>query len=269
MTQHLMTNYHDLMRHILLNGTKKGDRTGTGTLSIFGPQLEFDLSERLPVVTTKRIHLKSVIHELIWFLSGDTNTQYLKENKVRIWDAWADENGDLGPVYGAQWRRWKGTDGTPIDQISQIIDSLKNNPNSRRILLNAWNVGQLSEMALPPCHLLAQFYVCNGKLSCKTYQRSVDVFLGLPFNITSYAILTNLIAQVAGLSVDKLIISMGDTHLYLNHLDQAREQLSREPLEPPVLWLNPDIKDIDDFTFDDIQVRDYKHHPTIKAPIAV
>jgi len=234
--------YLTLLEHILNNGTKKEDRTGTGTLSVFGYQMRFDLSKGFPLVTTKKIHLRSVIYELLWFLKGDTNIHYLQEHKVRIWNEWADESGDLGPIYGFQWRSWRKRDGTTIDQISQAIETIKSNPNSRRIIVSAWNVGELEEMALPPCHILFQFYVADGKLSCQLYQRSADVFLGVPFNIASYSLLTSMIAQVCNLGVGEFIHTLGDAHLYLNHIDQAKLQLSREPFPLPQLRLNPDVK---------------------------
>ena len=264
-----MEQYLTLLEHILNNGTKKEDRTGTGTLSVFGYQMRFDLSKGFPLVTTKKIHLRSVIYELLWFLKGDTNIHYLQEHKVRIWNEWADESGDLGPIYGFQWRSWRKRDGTTIDQISQAIETIKSNPNSRRIIVSAWNVGELEEMALPPCHILFQFYVADGKLSCQLYQRSADVFLGVPFNIASYSLLTSMIAQVCNLGVGEFIHTLGDAHLYLNHIDQAKLQLSREPFPLPQLRLNPDVKNIFDFTYEDIEVLDYQFHPHIKAQVSV
>ena len=264
-----MKQYHDLLSHILENGTQKGDRTGTGTLSVFGYQMRFDLSEGFPLLTTKKLHLRSILHELLWFLKGDTNIAYLKENNVSIWDEWADENGNLGPVYGHQWRSWPGKDGETIDQIKNLVQQIKTNPNSRRLIVSAWNVADVDKMALPPCHCLFQFYVANGKLSCQLYQRSADVFLGVPFNIASYAILTMMIAQVCDLEPGEFIHSFGDTHLYSNHLDQAREQLSRDFRPLPQLKLNSSVKDIFDFTFEDFELLNYDPHPHIKAAVAV
>ena len=264
-----MEEYLKLMRRVLEEGVDKGDRTGTGTLSVFGHQMRFDLSEGFPAVTTKKLHFRSIIHELLWFLSGQTNVNYLKENGVRIWNEWADEEGNLGPVYGKQWRTWETNDGQVIDQIKTALDMIKNNPNSRRIVVSAWNVGELDDMALMPCHAFFQFYVADGKLSCQLYQRSADVFLGVPFNIASYAILTHMMAQVSELEVGDLVHTIGDAHLYKNHLDQTTEQLQRKPFKLPTLWLNPEIKDIDAFGFEDIEIRDYESHPGIKAPIAV
>lgn len=265
-----MQQYLELMQRILDEGEEKGDRTGTGTISVFGHQMRFDLSKGFPMVTTKKLHLKSIVHELLWFLAGDTNIAYLKENGVRIWDAWADDNGDLGPVYGKQWRKWESKDGRVIDQVAQAIEMINNNPNSRRIIVSAWNVGELDEMALMPCHAFFQFHVANGKLNCQLYQRSADVFLGVPFNIASYAILTHMIAQVCNLEAGTFVHTIGDAHLYTNHLEQTKLQLSRTPIEPlPTLKLNPNIKNIDDFTYEDIEVVGYEHHPHIKAPIAV
>ena len=264
-----MHTYLDLLRRILDEGVESVDRTGTGTLSVFGHQMRFDLSQGFPAVTTKKLHWPSIIHELLWFLSGDTNVRYLQENKVRIWNEWADENGDLGPVYGKQWRQWVSNDGRIIDQIEQAIELIKTNPSSRRILVSAWNVGELEEMALMPCHAFFQFYVRDGKLSCQLYQRSADAFLGVPFNISSYALLTCLIAQVCGLGVGEFIWTGGDCHLYLNHLEQAREQISREPLPLPILKLDQSVKSIDDFTSDHIIVEGYQHHPHISAPISI
>jgi thymidylate synthase len=264
-----MKQYLDLMRHVRDHGTRKEDRTGTGTVSVFGYQMRFDLSEGFPLVTTKKIHLRSILHELLWFLQGDTNIRYLHENKVTIWDEWADENGDLGPVYGHQWRSWPTADGRRIDQISQVIDQLRNNPDSRRIIVSAWNVGDIENMALPPCHAFFQFYVADGKLSCQLYQRSADIFLGVPFNIASYALLLLMMAQVSGLQAGDFIHTFGDAHLYLNHLEQTDLQLSRTPHAAPVMQLNPDIKDLFDFSFDDFELTNYDPHPHIKAPVAV
>jgi thymidylate synthase len=264
-----MDAYLDLMRHILDHGVDKGDRTGTGTKSVFGYQMRFDLSEGFPMVTTKKLHLPSIVHELLWFLKGDTNVKYLQDNGVRIWNEWADEQGDLGPVYGKQWRKWEANDGRIIDQIKGAIDQIKNNPNSRRIIVSAWNVGELDDMALMPCHAFFQFHVADEKLNCQLYQRSADVFLGVPFNIASYALLTHMMAQVCDLKPGTFVHTLGDAHLYNNHLDQARLQISRTPLPLPKLELNPNVKDIDEFTYDDITVVGYEHHPHIKAPISV
>jgi len=264
-----MKQYHDLMQHILDNGVQKGDRTGTGTISVFGYQMRFDLAEGFPVVTTKKLHLRSIIHELLWFLKGETNIKYLKENGVSIWDEWADENGELGPVYGSQWRNWPTPDGQHIDQISQIIDQIKNTPNSRRIMVSAWNVSDVPNMALPPCHALFQFYVADGKLSCQLYQRSADVFLGVPFNIASYALLTMMVAQVCDLEPGDFIHTLGDAHLYSNHLEQTELQLSREHYPLPKMKINPDVKNIFDFKFEDFELINYQYHPHIKAPVAV
>jgi thymidylate synthase len=264
-----MKAYLDLLQHVLDNGVDRGDRTGTGTRSVFGHQVRYDLRESFPLLTTKKLHLRSIIHELLWFISGDTNIKYLKDNNVKIWDEWADENGDLGPVYGKQWRRWESKDGKIIDQITELVEQIKTNPQSRRLLVNAWNVGEVNEMALPPCHCLFQFYVANGELSCQLYQRSADIFLGVPFNIASYAIFTHMIAQVCGLKVGEFVHTLGDAHIYHNHFDQAKEQLSRAPMELPQLELNPDIKDLFDFKFEDIKITGYESHPSIKAPIAV
>jgi len=264
-----MKPYLDLMRHVLDHGTRKDDRTGTGTLSVFGWQMRYDLAQGFPLVTTKKCHLRSIIHELLWFLRGDTNTAYLKENGVSIWDEWADANGNLGPVYGYQWRSWPTPDGGHIDQIRQVIETLKNNPDSRRIIVSAWNVADLDKMALAPCHAFFQFYVADGKLSCQLYQRSADIFLGVPFNIASYALLTVMMAQVTGLQPGDFVHTLGDAHLYLNHLDQAREQLSREPRALPSLRLNPAVTDLFAFKFDDFTLEGYDPHPAIKAPVAV
>ncbi|MDJ1471648.1 thymidylate synthase [Cytophagaceae bacterium DM2B3-1] len=264
-----MQQYHDLMRHILEHGARKEDRTGTGTLSVFGYQMRFDLNEGFPLVTTKKVHMKSVVYELLWFLKGDTNIKYLKDNGVSIWDEWADANGELGPVYGKQWRSWEAAEGKVIDQISDVIAQIKKNPDSRRLIVSAWNVGEISQMALMPCHALFQFYVANGKLSCQLYQRSADVFLGVPFNIASYALLTHMIAQVCNLQVGDFIWTGGDTHLYLNHLEQVELQLSRDIRPLPTLKINPDVKDIFAFNYEDIIVENYNPHPGIKAPVAV
>lgn len=264
-----MQQYHQLLQHILDHGVRKDDRTGTGTLSVFGYQMRFNLAEGFPVVTTKKVHLKSVIHELLWFIKGDTNIAYLKENGVSIWDEWADENGNLGPVYGYQWRSWPTTTGESIDQLAQVIHTLKHNPDSRRIMVSAWNVEHIPSMKLPPCHALFQFYVANGKLSCQLYQRSADVFLGVPFNIASYALLTAMVAQVCGLQPGEFIWTGGDTHIYTNHLEQVNTQLSREAKPLPQLWLNPEVSDLFAFTYDDIKVLNYDPHPAIKAPVAV
>lgn len=264
-----LKNYLDLLQDILDTGVHKGDRTGTGTQSVFGRQLRYDLSEGFPLVTTKRIHLKSVIHELLWFLSGDTNISYLKENGVKIWDDWADENGDLGPVYGSQWRTWEAPNGEKIDQIAAVIDSIKNNPDSRRHLVSAWNVAEINNMKLPPCHFAFQFYVAEGKLSCMLTMRSVDTFLGLPFNIASYALLTHMIAQQCDLEVGEFIWSGGDVHIYSNHVEQVKTQLEREPFALPKLVIKRKPDSIFDYTFDDFEFENYQHHPGIKAPIAV
>lgn len=264
-----MKQYLDLLSHILENGNEKTDRTGTGTKSVFGYQMRFDLQKGFPLLTTKKLHTRSIFHELLWFLKGDTNIKYLHDNKVTIWDEWADENGDLGPVYGKQWRAWQGADGKIIDQISQLIHQIKNTPDSRRMLVSAWNVGEVEQMALPPCHIVFQFYVANNKLSCQLYQRSADVFLGVPFNIASYALLTEMLAQVCGLEAGEFIHTLGDAHLYLNHIEQAKLQLSRTPYELPKLKLNPDVKDIFDFTYEDIKIENYVSHPHIKAEVAV
>ena len=264
-----MQVYHDLLRHILANGTKKADRTGTGTLSVFGYQMRFPLEQGFPLVTTKKLHLRSIIHELLWFLKGETNIQYLKENKVSIWDEWADANGNLGPVYGKQWRSWETADGRTIDQISNVIYQIKTTPDSRRLLVVAFNPGDVEKMALPPCHAFFQFYVANGKLSCQLYQRSADVFLGVPFNIASYALLTHMIAQVCGLGVGDFVHTLGDAHLYLNHLEQTQEQLRRTPKTLPRLRLNPAVTNIFDFKFEDIEIVEYDPHPAIKAEVSV
>lgn len=277
-----MKQYLDLLHRVRQSGDIKGDRTGTGTRSLFGHQMRFDLRQGFPLVTTKKVHLKSVIHELLWFLSGDTNTRYLKENGVRIWDEWADDQGDLGPVYGYQWRSWPAPDGRAIDQVSQVVAQIRNNPDSRRIIVSAWNPADLPDesispqanvaagrMALAPCHAFFQFYVCNGRLSCQLYQRSADIFLGVPFNIASYALLTMMVAQVCGLEPGEFIHTLGDAHLYSNHLEQAEEQLSRKPYDLPRIELNPDVKDIFAFRYEDFTLSGYEHHPHIKAPIAV
>lgn len=264
-----MKQYLDLMRHVYENGTVKEDRTGTGTKSVFGHQLRFDLSEGFPIVTTKKCHLRSIIIELLWFLKGDTNIKYLKDNRVSIWNEWADENGDLGPVYGEQWRSWKTADGNTIDQITNVVDQIKNNPDSRRLMVVAFNPGLVDQMALPPCHAFFQFYVANGKLSCQLYQRSADIFLGVPFNIASYALLTMMIAQVAGLEVGDFVHTFGDAHLYSNHIEQTELQLSRTPYKLPEMKINPEIKDIFDFTIEDFELIGYECDPHIKAPVAV
>ena len=259
----------DLLQYVLDRGVKKSDRTGTGTLSVFGYQMRFNLMDGFPLLTTKKLHLKSVLYELLWFLRGESSIKFLKEHDVRIWDEWADINDELGPIYGVQWRNWRTADGEVIDQISQVIDQIKRNPNSRRLIVNAWNVGEIGMMALPPCHLLFQFYVVDGKLSCQFYQRSADVFLGVPFNIASYALLTMMVAQVCNLGLGDLIQVLGDTHLYLNHLDQARLQLTREPFPLPTMNLNPAVSDILNFTFEDFELINYQSHPHIKAEISV
>ncbi|MFV1998009.1 MAG: thymidylate synthase [Acidiferrobacterales bacterium] len=264
-----MQQYLDLMRHVLEHGVKKEDRTGTGTISVFGYQSRYNLQQGFPLVTTKKLHLRSILHELLWFLRGDTNTRYLKDNGVGIWDEWADENGNLGPVYGAQWRSWPTASGESIDQISQIISQIKNNPDSRRIIVSAWNVGEIENMALPPCHAFFQFYVAKGKLSCQLYQRSADIFLGVPFNIASYALLTMMVAQVTGLEPGDFVHTLGDAHLYQNHLTQTREQLGRAPRNLPTMTLNPQRNSIFDFVFDDFTMTNYDPHPHIKAPVAV
>ena len=264
-----MKAYLELLKDILDNGVERSDRTGTGTLSVFGRQIRFDLSKGFPIVTTKKLHLRSIIHELLWFLNGDTNVKYLNDNRVKIWDEWADENGDLGRIYGKQWRSWETLNGDVIDQISNVIDSIKNNPDSRRHIVTAWNPADLPNMALSPCHCLFQFYVANGKLSCQLYQRSADTFLGVPFNIASYALLTMMIAQVCDLEVGEFIHTFGDTHLYLNHLEQTKLQLTREPKQLPTMLINPNVKDIFSFKYEDFELVDYNSHPTIKAPISV
>ncbi len=264
-----MQQYLQLMRHVLAHGHKKTDRTGTGTLSVFGYQMRFNMADGFPLVTTKKCHLKSIVHELLWFLRGDTNIQYLKDHGVSIWDEWADENGDLGPVYGRQWRAWTGADGQIIDQIQQVIEQIKKTPDSRRMIVSAWHVSELNKMKLPPCHAMFQFYVAAGKLSCQLYQRSADVFLGVPFNIASYALLTMMIAQVCDLQAGEFVHTFGDAHLYLNHIQQAQTQLSREPRQLPVMQLNPAVTDIFDFRYKDFALKDYHPYPAIKAPIAV
>jgi thymidylate synthase len=264
-----MQQYHTLLQHILDNGTEKGDRTGTGTLSVFGYQMRFDLQEGFPLVTTKKVHLKSIVHELLWFLKGETNIAYLKEHGVSIWDEWADERGELGPVYGSQWRSWPTPEGGKIDQIAKVVEQIKRNPDSRRLMVSAWNVAEIDQMKLPPCHALFQFYVADGKLSCQLYQRSADVFLGVPFNIASYALLTQMIAQVCGLQPGEFIWTGGDTHLYTNHLEQTRLQLSRELRPLPVMQLNPEVQSIFDFKYEDFTLQGYDPHPAIKAQVAV
>ncbi len=264
-----MRQYHDLLRHVLENGAKKEDRTGTGTLSVFGYQMRFNLSEGFPLVTTKKVHLKSIVHELLWFLKGSTNIAYLKENGVGIWDEWADEKGNLGPVYGKQWRSWSAPDGQTIDQLAQVIQQLQHNPDSRRIIVSAWNVADIPQMKLPPCHALFQFYVADDKLSCQLYQRSADIFLGVPFNIASYALLTLMLAQTCNLQPGEFIWTGGDTHLYSNHLEQAQLQLSREPRPLPQMKLNPDVTSVFDFRYEDFMLENYDPHPAIKAPVAV
>ncbi len=264
-----MKQYLELMRHVRDHGTRKEDRTGTGTVSVFGYQMRFDLADGFPLVTTKKLHLRSIIHELLWFLKGDTNIRYLQDNKVSIWDEWADENGDLGPVYGSQWRSWPAADGRHIDQVSQVIDQIRNNPDSRRIIVSAWNVGEIDNMALPPCHAFFQFYVANGRLSCQLYQRSADIFLGVPFNVASYALLLQMMAQVTGLEAGDFVHTFGDAHLYLNHLEQTDLQLARTPHALPKMRINPDVQDLFAFTFDDFELVGYDPQPHIKAPVAV
>jgi len=261
--------YLELLRHVLEHGTEKADRTGTGTRSVFGWQMRFDLREGFPLVTTKKLHLRSIVHELLWFLRGETNIAYLRDNKVSIWDEWADERGELGPVYGKQWRRWNGGDGSEIDQVRWVVDEIRRNPDSRRLIVSAWNVADLPKMALMPCHTLFQFYVADGRLSCQLYQRSGDIFLGVPFNIASYALLTHMVAQACGLGVGDFVHTLGDAHLYANHFEQAREQLARTPRPLPTLKLNPAIDDLFEFTFDDIVIEGYDPLPAIKAPVAV
>ena len=264
-----MKQYLDLLNHVMQNGTQKSDRTGTGTISVFGHQMRFNLNEGFPLLTTKKLHLRSIIHELLWFLKGETNIKYLKENNVSIWDEWADENGELGPVYGHQWRSWTTTDNKTIDQISQVVEQIKSTPDSRRMIISAWNVGEIDKMALPPCHLLFQFYVADGKLSCQLYQRSADIFLGVPFNIASYALLTMMMAQVTGLKPGDFVHTLGDAHLYSNHLEQANLQLSREPRNLPIMNINQDVKDIFSFKYEDFNLSDYDPHPHIKAKVAI
>lgn len=269
MSRMVATPYEDLLREVLDRGVRKEDRTGTGTLSVFGRQMRFDLSQSFPLITTKKVHLKSIVHELLWFLKGETNTRYLKEQGVTIWDEWADAEGNLGPVYGAQWRSWQGADGRTHDQIQTLLKQLKTNPDSRRLIVSAWNVGALDQMALPPCHAFFQFYVANGALSCQLYQRSADLFLGVPFNIASYALLTLMIAQVSGLKPGEFVHTLGDAHLYLNHLDQTKLLLSREPRPYPQMKLNPAVKDLFSFRYEDFTLEGYDPHPAIKAPVAV
>ena len=264
-----MQQYLDLMRHVLEHGSEKTDRTGTGTLSVFGYQMRYDLAQGFPLITTKKLHLHSIIHELLWFLQGDTNIRYLAENKVRIWDEWADEQGNLGPVYGAQWRSWRRSDGSEIDQIKQLVENIKSNPDSRRLIVSAWNVGEIENMALPPCHAFFQFYVADGKLSCQLYQRSADVFLGVPFNIASYALLLMMVAQVTGLQAGDFVHTLGDAHLYKNHLEQAKLQLSRKPYDLPRMQINPQVDDLLAFRFEDFELKDYQYHEHIKAAVAV
>jgi len=264
-----MHQYHTLLQHILDHGTDKADRTGTGTRSVFGHQLRFDLADGFPLVTTKKVHLRSIVHELLWFLKGETNVAYLRENKVTIWDEWADDRGELGPVYGKQWRSWTGADGRTVDQIGWLVGEIRRNPDSRRLIVSAWNVAELHKMALMPCHALFQFYVAKGRLSCQLYQRSADVFLGVPFNIASYALLTHMIAQVCDLAPGEFVHTFGDVHIYANHMDQVREQLARQPFPLPALKLNPAVRSIFDFRYEDIEIIGYQSHPAIKAPVAV
>ena len=264
-----MKQYHDLLNHVLTHGNKKEDRTGTGTISVFGYQMRFNLADGFPLLTTKKVHLKSIIHELLWFLQGSTNIKYLKDNGVSIWDEWADENGNLGPVYGYQWRNWPKPDGTHIDQITQVVESIKKNPDSRRLIVSAWNVADVEKMKLPPCHAFFQFYVSDGKLSCQLYQRSADIFLGVPFNIASYALLTMMVAQVCDLQLGDFVHTLGDAHIYLNHMEQVQEQLSRTPRALPIMHINPEVKDIFGFKFEDFTLEGYDPHPAIKAPVAV
>ena len=264
-----MRQYLDLLQHILENGVQKGDRTGTGTLSVFGYQTRYDLGEGFPLLTTKKLHLKSIIYELLWILDGDTNVKYLQDHNVRIWNEWAGENGELGPVYGAQWRSWRTAEGGLVDQISQVIEQIRTNPDSRRLIVNAWNVGEIDKMALPPCHLLFQFYVSNGRLSCQLYQRSADVFLGVPFNIASYSLLTIMFAQVCGLAPGEFVHTFGDVHLYLNHVEQARLQLDRQPYPLPKMMINPEVDSIFDFRYEDIELVNYTAHPHIRAEVSV
>lgn len=264
-----MKVYHDLLKHVLEHGHKKEDRTGTGTLSVFGYQMRYNLAEGFPLLTTKKVHLKSIIHELLWFLQGSTNIAYLKENGVRIWDEWADENGNLGPVYGYQWRNWPKPDGTHIDQIAQVVESIKKTPDSRRLIVSAWNVADVEKMKLPPCHAFFQFYVADGKLSCQLYQRSADIFLGVPFNIASYALLTMMVAQVCGLKLGDFVHTLGDAHIYSNHMEQVKEQLARTPKALPQMRINPEVKDIFGFKFEDFTLENYDPYPTISAPVAV
>jgi thymidylate synthase len=264
-----MKQYHDLLRHVLYTGTEKSDRTGTGTISCFGYQMRFDLADGFPLVTTKKLHLRSIIYELLWFLRGETNIEYLKDNKVSIWDEWADENGDLGPVYGKQWRRWETADGRVIDQMSWLVNEIKRNPDSRRLVVSAWNAGEIDQMALSPCHCLFQFYVADGKLSCQLYQRSADTFLGVPFNIASYALLTMMVAQVCGLEAGEFVHTFGDVHLYSNHIEQANLQMSREPRPLPTMRINSSVTDLFDFTYEDFTLENYDPHPHIKAVVAV
>ncbi len=264
-----MKQYHDLLQHVLAHGHHKEDRTGTGTVSVFGYQMRFDLTAGFPLLTTKKVHLKSIIHELLWFLQGSTNIQYLKENGVSIWDEWADPNGNLGPVYGYQWRNWPKPDGTHIDQITQVVEQIKKNPDSRRLIVSAWNVADVDQMKLPPCHAFFQFYVADGKLSCQLYQRSADIFLGVPFNIASYALLTMMVAQVCGLKLGEFVHTLGDAHIYLNHMAQVNEQLTRTPKELPIMRINPEVQDIFSFKFADFTLENYDSYPAIKAPVAV